>query len=157
MATTLSRDDYALLDQLNAGAQTISDNKPRDGADRLVAVRYATSRSLSISVVEYEITKLGKIAAALRQFGVWSTQFDVEPHRHDVDGLWYLKVTSEGNPVLMMSIGLATKLLVRLREIGADDLANDLEHQIEKARRYAGGKLEMPGSYITPIEPYRDE
>jgi hypothetical protein len=136
----LSRDDYALLDELKSGPRTISDAKPRDGADRFVAAGYATSRSLNISSVEYEITQLGRIALVLDQHGVVSTRYSVEPHRHDVDGLWYLKITSEGNPALMMEIGAATKLAIVLRSAGADDLANDLERQIEKARRYALGQ-----------------
>jgi hypothetical protein len=138
MAARLSRDDFDLLDELKAGPRSISGANPRDGADRLVAARYATSRSLNISSVEYEITDLGRIALVLKQFGVASTQFSVEPHRLDVSGLWHLKITAEGNPTLMMDIGGATKLAIVLRDAGADDMANDLERQIEKARRYAG-------------------
>jgi hypothetical protein len=137
-ASRLSRDDHALLDQLNDGPQTILGNRLRDGADRLVAAGYATSRSLNMSVVDYEITKLGKIALALKQFGVWNTDFSVEPHRFEVNGLWYLKVTSEGNPALMMDIGSATKLMIVLRSVGADDMADEFEREINKARRYAG-------------------
>ncbi len=138
MATRLSRDDYALLDELKTGPRTISDIRPRDGADRLVAAGYATSRSLNISTVEYEITDRGRIAAVLTQFGVQTTQFSVEPHRHDVDGLSYLKMASDGNPAVLMSIGEATKLAIVLRTVAADDIANNLESQIVKARKYAG-------------------
>jgi hypothetical protein len=73
--------------------------------------------------------------------------------KDDVDGLWHLKVTSEGNPALLMSIGAARKLLNNLRSADADDLANDLNRQIEKAYRYAGLKSETS---VTGIEPYRD-
>jgi hypothetical protein len=51
---------------------------------------------------------------------------------------WYLIVTSEGNPALLMSVGTATGLMDRLRAVGTDDLANDLERKIGKAKRYAG-------------------
>jgi len=135
----ISRDDYALLDELKDGPRTISGAKPRDGADRLVAADYATSRNLNISTVEYEITKLGRAALVLGQHGVLSTRYAVEPHRREEDGLWYFKITSEGNPALLMSAGSATKLMDHLRAVGANDLANDLEHQLEKARRYALG------------------
>jgi hypothetical protein len=101
MSARLSRDDYVLLNELKAGPRTISDARPRNGAaDRLVAAGYATSRNLNISSVEYEITEIGRIALVLDKHGVLSTRYTVEPHRHDVDGLWYLRVTSEGNPAL---------------------------------------------------------
>jgi hypothetical protein len=139
MATRLSPDDYALLDELKTRPRRIRAPKPRDGADRLVEAGYATSRSLNMSDVEYEITPLGKIARVLKDFGVHTTQYSVEPHQHDVDGQWYLKVTSEGNPAFLMPIGSATKLMDHLRAAGADDLANELERQIDRARWYALG------------------
>ena len=138
MAIRLSSNDYTLLGELTGGSRTISEARRRDGADRLVGVGYATSRNLNISSVEYEITDLGRIALVLSQHGVLSTRYTVEPHRHDVDGMWYLTVTSEGNPTLLMSIGTATILMDHLRAVGADDLANDLGRKIAKARRYAG-------------------
>lgn len=138
MTTRLSPDDYVLLAELAGGTRTISNANPRDGAERLVAADYATSRSLNMSTVEYEITARGKLALMLKQFGVQSTRFSVEPHRLDVDGLWYLKIASDGNPTVLMSIGEATKLAIALRSISADDMANDLDSQILKARRYAG-------------------
>ncbi|MGJ4971025.1 hypothetical protein ACQR1N_20380 [Bradyrhizobium sp. HKCCYLRH1073] len=153
MVAGLSSDDYALLNELKVRPRTISDVRSRHGADRLVAAGYAISRNLNISSVEYEITKLGKLALVLNQHGVLSTRYTVEPHRHDVDGVWYLKVTSEGNPALMMSIGAAQKLLQGLRSADADDLVNDLSRQIEKAYQYAGLKSELS---VTGIETYRD-
>ena len=143
MTARLSQQDYELLGELKAGPRTISGNKPRDGADRLVAAGYATSRNLNVSVVEYEITGLGEIAQVLRSYGVGSPRFSVEPHRHDVDGLWYLKVTSESNPTLLMDIGSATKLVVHLRTVGADDIANDVERETDRARRFALGKAQV--------------
>src|SRR5262249_39332255 len=139
MATRLSIDDYALLDELKDGPRSITAPKPRDGVDRLVEAGDAVSRSLNMSVFEYEITPLGEIARVLKDFGVYSTQYSVEPHRHDVDGQWYLKVTSEGNSPFLMPIGSATKLMDHLRAVGVDDLANELNRQIEKARRCALG------------------
>jgi hypothetical protein len=138
MTTKLSGNDYQLLGQLSAGPQTISGNKPHDGADRLVAAGYAESRSLNPSVVEYGITARGRTALLLKDFGVLSTRVAIEPHRHDVDGLWYLNITSEGNPALMMGLGSATRLLDALRRTGADDIANDFDRQLDKAYRYAG-------------------
>ena len=74
----------------------------------------------------------------LSQYGVLSTRYTVEPYRHDIDGRWYLIAKSEGNPALLLSIGIATNLMDHLRAVGTDDLADDLECKIEKARRYAG-------------------
>lgn len=144
MAAKLSIEDYALLADLKArgGTATISGNQSRDGADRLVAAGYATSRNLNASVVEYEITRLGRIALVLKSYGLRSTNFSViEPHRSDVDGLWRLKVSSDGDPALLMDIGSATKLVIQLRAVGADDLANIFERETERARRYALGKV----------------
>jgi hypothetical protein len=137
MTARLSQQDYELLGELKAGPRTISGNRPRDGADRLVAAGYATSRNLNVSVVEYEITTLGKIALVLMSHGVVSTNFSCEPHRRDDDGLWYLKVASPGNPTNLMSIGMATKLVAHLRAIGADDVANRVERETERVRRFA--------------------
>jgi hypothetical protein len=138
MSTGLSSADYALLGELATRPRTISEARPRDGADRLVSAGYATSRSLNLKSVEYEITDLGKIAVVLSQYGVLSIRYTVQPYRNDVDGLWYLIVTSEGNPALLMSVGTATGLMDHLRAIGTDDLANDLQRKIGKAKRYAG-------------------
>ena len=64
MAPRLSPEDYRLLDDLDrsGGIARISDGRPRHGADRLVDVGLATSRSLNISDVEYEMTPLGRKA-----------------------------------------------------------------------------------------------
>jgi len=134
----LSSADYALLGELATEPRTISEARSRDRADRLVATGYATFRNLSLRSVEYEITDFGKVALVLSQHGVLSPRFAVHPYRHDVDGLWYLIVTSEGNPDLLMSVGTATRLMDHLCAIGAVILANDLKREIEKARRYAG-------------------
>jgi hypothetical protein len=137
MAIRLSSAEYALLGELATAPRAISEARPRDAGDRLVAAGYATSRNLNRRSVEYEITRLGLIALVLSQYGVLSTQYTVQPYRHDVDGLWYLIVNSEGNPGLLMSIGTAVTLMDHLRAIGIDDLADDLNCKIEKARRYA--------------------
>jgi hypothetical protein len=138
MSTKLCSSDYNLLVELAAGPRTISEARSRDGADRLVAAHYATSRNLSVSSAEYEITDLGTIALVLSQYGVLSTRYTVDQRRHDVDGLWYLIVTGEGNPALLMSIDRAQGLMEHLRAIGADALARDFACEIAKARRYAG-------------------
>src|ERR1700742_3832000 len=140
MSTGLSSAEYALLGELTTGPRAISEARPRDRADRLVAAGYARSRNLDRRSVEYEVTDLGKVALVLSQYGVLSTRYTVEPHRHDVDGLWYLMVYSEGNPSLLMSIGTAAILVDHLRAVGTDDLADDLRRKIEKARRYEGIK-----------------
>jgi hypothetical protein len=134
----LSSADYALLGELAAGPRTISEARSRDSADRLVATGYATFRNLSLHSVEYEITDFGKVALVLSRYGVLSPRFTVQPHRHHVDGLWYLTVTSDGNPDLLMCIGTATSLMNHLRAVGTDGLADELERKIAKAKRYAG-------------------
>ena len=144
MAAKLSIEDYALLADLRAkgGTATISGNQARDGADRLVAAGYATSRNLNVSVVEYEITRLGRIALVLKSYGLRTTSFSVvELHRSDVDGLWRVKVSSDGDPAVLMDIGSATKLVIQLRAVGADDLANIFERETEKSCRFALGKV----------------
>ena len=141
MSVRLSSAEYALLGELEAGPRAISESRPRDIGDRLVAAHYATSRNLDRRSVEYQITCLGLIALVLSQYGVFSTRYTVQPYRHDVDGLWYLIVNSEGNPGLLMSIGTAVTLMDHLRAVGIDELANDLKCKIEKARRYAAKGL----------------
>ena len=138
MSSGLSSAEYALLGELTTGPRTISEVRPRDSADRLVAAGYASSRNLNRRSVEYAITDLGMIAMVLSHYGVLSTRYTVEPYRHDVDGLWYLIVNSEGNPNLLMSIGTAATLLGHLRALGTNDWADDLKRKIDKARRYAG-------------------
>ena len=49
-----------------------------------------------------------------------------------------MTANSEGNPGLLLSIGIATNLMDHLRAVGTDDLADDLKCKIEKAKRYAG-------------------
>jgi hypothetical protein len=136
----LSPEEYDLLAELNGrdGLARISHGKPRGGADKLVAAGYTTSRSLNMSDIEYEITQMGRAALVLRDYGIWNTQFSaIEPHRFD-DGLWYIKVSSEGDPATMLSIGAATKLATHLRIIGAEELANRFEKEVDGARRYGG-------------------
>ena len=136
MAAALSSADYALLGELATGPCTISEPRPRDCADRLVAAGYATFRNINLRLAEYEITDLGKIALVLSQHGVLSTRFTVQPYRYEVDGLWYLTVASKGNPTLLMSIDTATNLAQHLRAVCTDDLTHDLQRKIEKAKRY---------------------
>jgi hypothetical protein len=64
VTTKLSSEDYDLLAELirRDGPARISHGRPRDGAERLVAAGYATSRSLNLSDIEYEITQLGRTA-----------------------------------------------------------------------------------------------
>jgi hypothetical protein len=100
MAPRLSPEDYRLLDELNrsGGTARISDGQPRHGADRLVDAGLATSRSLNLSDVEYEMTPLGRKAHVLRQHGIVSTDIEtIEPHQSDTDGLWYVKVCCPGD------------------------------------------------------------
>jgi hypothetical protein len=72
-----------------------------------------------------------------------TTQLSIEPHRHDVDGLWYVKVKSEGDPTLLMSVGSATKLVVPLRAVGAEDLADDFEREVDRTRRFAFFRMDF--------------
>jgi hypothetical protein len=104
----------------------------------LVAVGYATSRSLNPSVVEYDITQLGSVALALKQYGILDAEFSVEPTQSDIDGLWRIKIKSEGAPAQVMDVGGATKLAIVLRNLHADDIANDFDREIARAQRYSG-------------------
>jgi hypothetical protein len=141
MATALSPEDYRLLDELNRGGGTarISDGRPRHGADRLVDAGLATSRSLNLSDVEYEMTPLGRKAHVLRQHGIASTDIDtIEPHRSDIDGLWYVKVSCPGDPAVLITVGNAVSLVAHLRHAHVQDLADRFQEQTDRARRFAG-------------------
>jgi hypothetical protein len=141
MAVRLSADDRRLLDDMaeRGGRATISGNRPRHDADRLVDLGLATSRSLNISDVEYEMTALGRKALALKRHGIASSEVDtIEPHKHD-DGLWYVKVTCAGDPAVMMPVDSATELAADLRVVGEVDLANKVQHEADRAPRFAGG------------------
>jgi hypothetical protein len=139
MSEKLSKDDYDLLGDLNAqgGRARISGGRPRHGAERLVSAGYATSCALNMSDVEYEITQLGRAALVLKDYGIYSTRLMIEPHRSEIDGLWRLKISSEGNPAVLMGIGAAIKLVPSLREVGDQELADLFENEIDRARRYA--------------------
>jgi hypothetical protein len=138
MTEKLSENDYDLLRDLNArgGRARISDGRPRQGAERLVSSGYATSCALNMSDVEYEITQSGRAALVLKDYGIYSTRLMIEPHRSEIDGLWRLKISSKGNPAVLMGIGAATKLVPSLREVGDLELADLFENEIDRARRY---------------------
>jgi hypothetical protein len=140
MGAKLAAEDYELLEDLyrRGGFAHISGGRTRDGADRLVAAGYATVRSLNLSDLEYELTALGRTARVLRAHGIGNTTFTaIEPHRFDVDGRWWLKVSPEGDPAITMEVGYASKLVILLRAAGADELADRFETEIDKTRRYA--------------------
>jgi hypothetical protein len=140
MPSKLSREDYSLLDEMSrqGGVARISGGRPRHGADRLVDAGFAVSRALNMSDVEYQMTPLGRKAHVLKRHGIASTEIEtIEPHRHDVDGLWYIKVSCWGDPAVMMSVGAADKLLADLRTARVHDVAETLEHELERARRFA--------------------
>jgi hypothetical protein len=103
----ISLEDHRLLDEMRqrGGIARISEGRPRHGADRLVEAGFATSRALNMSDVEYEITPLGREALVLRDHGITSVDIEsIEPHRFDVDGLWYVKVSCPGDPAVMMQV-----------------------------------------------------
>jgi hypothetical protein len=107
-----------------------------------VAAGYATSRNLNVSIVEYEITPFGRIALVLKAYGIRDTRISaIEPHRFEVDGRWWVRVSSDGDPALLMDIGSTTKLAFQLRAVGADDLADWFEIETDRARRYGLGNL----------------
>jgi len=70
----------------------------------------------------------------------------IEPHRHDVDGRWWVKVSSPGNPTSIMEVGATTKLAIILRALGADALAKRFETETATARRYEGLLIEQASS-----------
>jgi hypothetical protein len=74
----------------------------------------------------------------LKQHGIASTDVEtIEPHRFDVDGVWYVKVSCRGDPAVLMQIGAASKLAAHLRVARADDLADRFEEETERARRFS--------------------
>lgn len=140
MAAKLKAEDYDLLEDLysRGGVAQILHGRPRDGAERLVAAGYATVRPLNISDLEYEITQLGRTARVLKAYGIYNTLFSsIGPHRFDVDGRWWLKVSPVGDPAVTMEIGAATKLVAQLRATDAHDLADLFERETERTRRYS--------------------
>jgi hypothetical protein len=143
MAIRLSAEDFQLLGDLDArgGRSSISSNRPRRGAEQLVARGFATSHPLNISDVEYTITQLGRKALILKRHRIASWEVDaIEPHKHD-DGVWYVKVTCAGDPAVMMPVSEATKLAVDLRAAGETHLADQVQHEAERALRFAGAAL----------------
>jgi hypothetical protein len=141
MATRLSLEDCQLLDELNrsGGTARISAGQSRHGADRLVDAGLATSRSLNISDVEYEMTPLGRKAHVLAQHGIATTDIEtIEAHRSDTNGLWYVKISCPGYPAVLITVGNATNLVVYLRHAHVQDLADRFQEQADRARRFAG-------------------
>jgi hypothetical protein len=137
--TRLSPEDYRLLDKMNQRGRIarISNGRPRHGAERLVEAGLATSRALNMSDVEYEMTALGRRAFVLKRHGIQTTDIvTIEPHRHD-DGLWHVKVSCAGDPAVMMTVGAASKLIEELRSAGDAPLADQFQHETERARRFA--------------------
>src|SRR5262249_56246078 len=59
----LTYDELRLLRQLERGDQTISDNQPRGGLDRLVDEGYVVRRLLNPSQTVHSITPKGRAAA----------------------------------------------------------------------------------------------
>jgi hypothetical protein len=73
----------------------------------------------------------------LKEYGIRSTNFSIEPHRFEVDGLWRVRVTSAGAQPLMLDIGSATKLAIHLRTVHSIELAERFERETQKARQHA--------------------
>jgi hypothetical protein len=84
MARRLSPEEYRLLDKMNqrGGVARISYGRPRHGAERLVEIGFASSRSLNMSDVEYEMTPLGREAYVLRQHGIVSVDVETIERMH---------------------------------------------------------------------------
>ena len=75
-------------------------------------------------------------AAVLERFGLPDrSAFGMEPHRDD-QGIWRIKVSHEGDPAILMSQGLATRLADVIRSVDRH-LADQIDACIEKARRYS--------------------
>jgi len=148
MASDAKIFDFELLHDLErqGGRAKISDGRPRHGAERLVELGYATSRALSMSDVEYEIAQRGRTALALGDsLGLSDNVVRYEPAGLTIEprclesegGVYRIGVSSPGNPALFVDIGGAVKLVERLRSIGAVELADRFEVQIDRAKRYA--------------------
>jgi len=109
----------------------------------------APGLTLNLSDVEYQITPLGRTARVLNDFGLGHHEIStmtIEPHRHDVDGRWWVKVSSPGNPTSIMEVGATTKLAIILRALGVDALAKRFETETATARRYEGLLIEQASS-----------
>ena len=139
MMINLSSVEYDLLAELNRldGRARLAEPDRRANVDRLVSEGYAKSRALNVSDIECEIAQAGRAALVLRGYGIPTTLFTlIEPHRHD-DGLWYIKVSSEGNPATMLSMGAATRLVAELRSVVAGEFADQFQAEIDRTRIYA--------------------
>lgn len=134
-----------MLDHIhqNGGSpRIISGARHRHGADQLVEAGFARSRSLTMGYVEYEMTPLGRKAFILWQYGIRSIDIaTVEPHRYEVDGLWYVRIDSPGDPAVMMAPNAATTLVRDLRLAHEDGLADSIEKEIARARQFGGAEL----------------
>jgi len=90
-----------------------------------------------MSSIEYEITTLGRSALVLEESGLG--RFDlsnlvIEPRRFEVDGLWRIKVSSPGDPELLVDFGFATQLVERLRALSDESLAHRFEMVMHQVR-----------------------
>jgi hypothetical protein len=127
--------DLELLLDLNrrGGTASIYDGKPRQGADRLVDLGYATSRALNLSDIEYVITKAGRKALVLQRYGLPDRDYSIAPTK-DPHGVPRVKFQSVGDPLRLVDLHGALNLTAELREIGDDDTASAIDISVRKAR-----------------------
>lgn len=75
-------------------------------------------------------------AAILERSGLPDrADFEIEPHRDDL-GMWRVKITSDGDPTILFSIGSATRLADEIRKVDPE-LAAKIDANVEKARQRA--------------------
>jgi hypothetical protein len=110
-----------------------------------------------MSDVEYEKTPLGRQAFVLKQHGIASADVaTIEPHRFDVDGMWYVKVSCPGDPAVLMQFGAASKHAAHLRVAHVDDLADRFQEETERARRFTGS-AGCPLRFIGFLRPRKNQ
>ena len=87
----------------------------------------------------YTLTTLGRTALLLKSYGIFNTDIaNVEPYLLDGDGLWRVKVSTEGDADVFLDIGAATRLADELRVYGTTDLAIRFDHETQLARTNDG-------------------
>ncbi len=60
----------------------------------------------------------------------------IEPHRNH-GGIWRIKFSYDSDQPLSMSAGQAASLATELHQIGADDLAGEIDDAVRSATRYS--------------------
>jgi hypothetical protein len=135
MMIALTAEDYELLGDLRerGGRAAISHARPREGAERLVKVGYATSRALNMSDIEYQITQAGRKALIFRRYGLPDRLYRISAATHPQGGP-SVKFEYAGDPVRFVDLHGAMNLATELNEIGDVETASAINASAETAR-----------------------